>query len=304
MHETMICLLEDARGPRARHPRGDRAAARQGGVMTGSHASSSSPCPPRIEEASCPDDRATSESPLFLSASAKPSLEDARSAPTRAGSRASSRTLRDNGFTVGLAETRDALAILASPAAAPRVVAAAGVARAVLRRRIPTGSASTRSSTPTGAGAACAARCRPSSGTRPRRQSRSAGARSRRAARRAPACPTEVERGDGDDDAPPTGAAAAKAPRAPRALAATDMRHIVDPDEIARTHALAARLARTHARAARPPRAGAPARTAARPAPHHPPQHLATAARRSSSPGGGARIKPLRLVCCSTPPAR
>ncbi len=38
--------------------------------------------------------------------------------------------------------------------------------------------------------------------------------------------------------------AAAKAHHAVEALASTDIRHIVDPDEIARTHALAARLAR------------------------------------------------------------
>ena len=41
------------------------------------------------------------------------------------------RTLRDNGFTIGLAETRDALSILTSPALAARLVAEARVAGAL-----------------------------------------------------------------------------------------------------------------------------------------------------------------------------
>ena len=58
--------------------------------------------------------------------------------------------------------------------------------------------------------------------------------------------PDHVERrarADGDDDADPGG----RREGASRAenLAATDIRHIVDPDEIAKVHALAARLART-----------------------------------------------------------
>ena len=61
------------------------------------------------------------------------------------------RTLRDNGFTVGLAETRDALAILRIAGRRPAIVAQAGAARPVLPPPAPTGSGSTRSSTPTGA---------------------------------------------------------------------------------------------------------------------------------------------------------
>ena len=84
-----------------------------------------------------------------------------------------------------------------------------------------------------------------------------------------------------------TAAAAARAPRAPKLLAAADMRHIVDPDDIARTHALAARLAARCARgssaasrcaaAAAGSTSGAPSTAASR-----------TAARRSTSPGAGA----------------
>ena len=43
------------------------------------------------------------------------------------------RTLRDNGYRVGLAETRDALQVLTSPAAAASILAEAGFPRAVLR---------------------------------------------------------------------------------------------------------------------------------------------------------------------------
>ena len=72
-----------------------------------------------------------------------------------------------------------------------------------------------------------------------------------------------------------------------------------------RARARARRAARAHhAGAAGAARAGAPARAPARPAPHHPPQRLATAARRSISSGGGARSSRCGSSCCSTPPAR
>ena len=50
-------------------------------------------------------------------ASAASSLPEPIGAPTRRRLSGFARTLRDNGFKVGLAETRDALAIMASPAA-------------------------------------------------------------------------------------------------------------------------------------------------------------------------------------------
>ena len=59
------------------------------------------------------------------------------------------------------------------------------------------------------------------------------------------------------------------------ALSATDLRHIVDPDDVAATHALAARLARVmRARLVRREQI-APPRAAARSAPHHPSQRRA-----------------------------
>jgi uncharacterized protein len=150
------------------------------------------------------------------------------------------RTLRDNGFAVGLAETRDALAILASPAALrpallqpalralfcathsdwerfDEIFAAYWRARGVRRVRHAT-SASTQQS-------------RPSS-------------MQRLAAPAAQGSPDHVEAGDGQDgdrvaDRREHATQASTAER----LAVADMRHIVDPEEVEQTHALAERLA-------------------------------------------------------------
>ncbi len=151
------------------------------------------------------------------------------------------RTLRDNDFTIGLAETRDAMAILASPAAdrssslrpALRALFAADhsdfqrfdeifsaywTGRHVRTRLKVVGS--------TGA---------PQESPRRRGEVRTPEGE--------PDMPDRVERNaEGDDAAEgrgrPEGATRAEA------LASTDIRYIVDPDEIARTHELAARLAR------------------------------------------------------------
>ena len=150
------------------------------------------------------------------------------------------RTLRDNGFKVGLAEARDALTVLASPAAArpttlkpalkalfcathsdwerfDEIFDAFWLGRGVRRAQTLTG-------TPTD--------------NRPLAQ-RLGEAR----AEGPPGAPDHVERRDeGDVDAAGTG----RREGASRAevLASADLRHIVDPDDIAKTHALAARLAR------------------------------------------------------------
>jgi len=150
------------------------------------------------------------------------------------------RTLRDNGFAVGLAETRDALAILASPAALQpallrpalralfcatrsdwerfdEVFAAYWQGRGVRRVQHAT-SASTRQSPP--------------------------GPMQRLAAPAAQGSPDHVEAGDGQDGdrSADRREHATEASTAER-LAIADMRHIVDPQEIAQTHALAERLA-------------------------------------------------------------
>ncbi len=152
------------------------------------------------------------------------------------------RTLRDNGFAVGLAETRDALRVLASPAASrpallqpalralfcatrsdwerfdeifaaywqgpglrrvQRTVATPGESRVPLRR-LPEAAGETQPDRPT--------RREPANGA---------------------SGDSPAERSDDRREA--SGA---------ERLAAADMRHVVDPGEIARAHALAARLAR------------------------------------------------------------
>jgi uncharacterized protein len=170
--------------------------------------------------------------------------DDTIGAATRRRLAGFARTLRDNGFKVGLAETRDALAVLASPAAA-RPSSLKGALRSLF--------CATRSDWERfdeifdaywrGRGMR---RVQTLSGT---------PAESRGPLRRLDAAvdapePTgapdsaERRRGvDGDDAAHGRGRPAG-ATRAEN-LAAADMRHVVDPDEVAQVHALAARLART-----------------------------------------------------------
>ena len=153
------------------------------------------------------------------------------------------RTLRDNGFKVGLAETRDALAILQSPAGArrsslkPALRALFAATRSDWERfdevfdAYWSGTGMRRKATLSGEPAASAA---------PLRRLGQAAASSPHG------LPDHVERrahADGDDAADPGG----RREGASRAenLSHTDIRHVADPDEIAKVHALAARLART-----------------------------------------------------------
>src|SRR5262249_34477434 len=75
---------QDARGPRADDPRGERPPARQGGLR-----------------------------PMSVAAISHP--DATLGEPMRQKLAGFARTLRDNGFKVGLAEPRDALEILAGP---------------------------------------------------------------------------------------------------------------------------------------------------------------------------------------------
>ncbi len=152
------------------------------------------------------------------------------------------RTLRDNGFAVGLAETRDALAILASPAA---------VRPALLKPALRALFCATRSDWERFDEIFAAYW----QGRGVRRVQRIVGtpSESRSAARRlvesmvpqAPqGMPDDVEQGDGHDgdnaaDSHERRSRAASTER----LESTDLRYVVDPDEIAQTHALAERLA-------------------------------------------------------------
>ena len=163
--------------------------------------------------------------------------------PTRRRLAGFARTLRDNGFHVGIAETRDALQVLTSPAAA-RPIALKPALRALFcathsdwqrfdeifdafwlgrdmrRRQLLSGV--------------------PNAG--------SAGARRLAEApvpQDALGLPDRVERRtDGTDDTQSSGRGRREGASRAENLSATDLRHIVDPEEVAATQALAARLAR------------------------------------------------------------
>ena len=154
------------------------------------------------------------------------------------------RTLRDNGFKVGLAETGDALAILGSPPAATptslkpalralfcathsdwqrfdEIFDAFWRGEGMRRRQVLAGSAS--------------------AGAKPPRRLNEAAV-----PREALSLPDSVRRrGDGDDDTSAEGRGRPEGASRAESLSAKDLRHIVDSEEIAATHALAARLART-----------------------------------------------------------
>ncbi len=153
------------------------------------------------------------------------------------------RSLRENGFKVGLGETRDALAVLVSPAA---------MRRSSLRPALRALFAATRSDwerfdeifdaywSGRGVRRVQVASASPAAG----------GAAALRRLATAPSqapqgLPDHVERragGDGGREVEPGGRRGG-ASRAEN-LAAADIRHVVDPDEIAKVHALAARLAK------------------------------------------------------------
>jgi uncharacterized protein with von Willebrand factor type A (vWA) domain len=153
------------------------------------------------------------------------------------------RTLRDNGFKVGLAETGDALSILASPAAIrpsslkpalralfcathsdwerfDEIFDAFWQGRDMRQRQIISGA--------------------PQASHAPARRLAEA-----HVPQEALGLPDHVERrSDQDGAAAADGRGRREGASRVETLSATDLRHIVDPDDIAATHALAARLAR------------------------------------------------------------
>src|SRR5690349_4893704 len=151
------------------------------------------------------------------------------------------RTLRDNGFKVGLAETRDALAVLAGPPGAR-----AGSLKPALRALFCATHSDwerfdeifdafwlgrhmrqvhTLASAPTGAQA------------RTRRPGETGAQQGETG------LPDRTGRRH-DGDAAGDGRGRREGASRAESLATVDMRHIVDPADVARTHALAARLAR------------------------------------------------------------
>jgi uncharacterized protein with von Willebrand factor type A (vWA) domain len=169
---------------------------------------------------------------------------DAIGAPIRRRLAGFARTLRDNGFRVGLAETGDALTILASPAALkptslkPALRALFCATHSDWERFDEIFDAYWRGE-----------------GMRRRQVLSGAPGATQAPARRlaqahvpqeALGLPDRVERRhDGDGESSAEGRGRREGASRAEALSATDLRHIADPDEVAATHALAARLART-----------------------------------------------------------
>jgi uncharacterized protein with von Willebrand factor type A (vWA) domain len=154
------------------------------------------------------------------------------------------RTLRDNGYRVGLAETRDALQVLASPAALrptslkpalrslfcathsdwerfDEIFDAFWQGRGMRQRQVLSG-------VPSASHAPAAKKLAEA-----------------HVPQEALGLPDRIERrNDGDGETQAEGRGRREGASRVENLAATDLRHIVDPEEIAATHALAARLAR------------------------------------------------------------
>jgi uncharacterized protein len=155
-----------------------------------------------------------------------------------------SRTLRDNGYRIGLAETRDALSVLTSPAAArpsslkpalralfcathsdwerfDEIFDAFWHGRNMRQRQLLTGSPTSVSHVP------------------PRKLAEA------HVPQQTLGLPDHVERrSDDDGDSAAHGRGRRQGASRTEILTTTDLRHIADPDEMAATHALAARLAR------------------------------------------------------------
>ena len=163
-------------------------------------------------------------------------------APARRRLAGFARTLRDNGFRIGLAETGDALAVLTSPAALrpaslkpalralfcathsdwerfDEIFDAFWFGRNMRQRQILSGT--------------------PSAPHAPARRLAEA-----QVPQEALGLPDQAERRSDSAETPADGRGRREGASRTELLTATDLRHIVDPDDVAATHALAARLAR------------------------------------------------------------
>jgi len=153
------------------------------------------------------------------------------------------RMLRDNGFTVGLAETRDALSILTTPAAT-RMAALRPALRALFSANHSDFQRFDEIFAAYWIGRHVRARLKNVGTTGPLGENLRRGGdigEPHGEPRISDAEGRSASEGDGDfakGRGRPEGASRAEA------LAAADIRHVVDPDEIARTHALAERLAK------------------------------------------------------------
>jgi uncharacterized protein with von Willebrand factor type A (vWA) domain len=162
-------------------------------------------------------------------------------------------TLRDNGFTVGMAESRDALSLLASPAA-QRPATLRPAFRALFSADHSDFARFDEIFSAYWSGHRVRARIKASGNIEsikqdPRRETRApAKGKSEK--------PDRIQETAGGDGAAGEGRARREGATSAEALVSADIRHVVDPDEIAKTHALAARLAaRMRARLVRRERA-------------------------------------------------
>ena len=148
-------------------------------------------------------------------------------------------TLRDNGFTVGMAESRDALSLLASPAAR-RPATLQPAFRALFSADHSDFARFDEIFTAFWMGQHVHTRAKISG------VPKTSGTEQATTTRRPD--PGKVEarelRTGGDGAAAGEGRAQREGATSAEALESADIRHVVDPDEIAKTHALAARLAK------------------------------------------------------------
>jgi uncharacterized protein with von Willebrand factor type A (vWA) domain len=168
---------------------------------------------------------------------------DSLSAPARRRLAGFAKTLRNNGFRIGLAETQDALAVLASPAAMQpallkpalralfcatlsdwdrfdEIFDAFWLGRNMRQRQVLSGTVSAPHA--------------------PARRLAEA-----HVPQEALGLPDHAQRrSDGNAEIPADGRGRREGASRTEVLTTTDLRHIVDPDDIAATHALASRLAR------------------------------------------------------------
>jgi len=154
------------------------------------------------------------------------------------------RTLRDNGFKVGLAETRDALAVLTS-AAAERPSALRPAFRALFCATHSDWQRFDEIFAAYWLGAGVRRVQRVVGATAESRLSLKKMAEGMGASGK-PGLPDHVQRRDGPDgDLSLDGRGRREGASRGESLATTDLRHIVDPRDVAATHELAARLARS-----------------------------------------------------------
>lgn len=152
------------------------------------------------------------------------------------------RTLLGSGFTIGLKETQDALCVLASPAASR-----ASTLKSALRALLSADHSDWErfdeifSAYWTGRGAR--ARLQAVGASRPTTEAERKKSRQGLAPDEA-GPPDRVDRNAAESGAAGDGRARREGATSAEALQSADIRHVVDPEEIERAHALAARLAR------------------------------------------------------------